>query len=131
MRRARRIAGCDSGAAAVEFALVGIILVVVVIATLDFGRVLLVRHTLANAIEVASRRALIDAEVTNAALEALVIEAAPGIEPDRLQFMHAVTPSSVGLMRRLRVDHSVALMIPFIGADAIVLSISRTVRQPS
>ena len=66
----KRAARCENGAAAVEFAIVSVILISLCIAIVDFGRTLYVKNQLSFLADQATRTVLVNPAVTNAALEA-------------------------------------------------------------
>lgn len=69
MRRLRRFARCERGAAAIEFAIVALLLVLVSLGAIEFGRALLMRNDLSYAADLAARKVLNDPTISSSALE--------------------------------------------------------------
>lgn len=69
MRGLRRLARCERGGAAVEFAIIALALVMVSLGAVEFGRALLVRNDLSFAADFGARKVLNDPTITNSALE--------------------------------------------------------------
>lgn len=67
--RVRQLGACERGAAAVEFAIVALLLVLVSLGTIEFGRGLLLRNDLSYSADFAARKILNDPTISDAALE--------------------------------------------------------------
>lgn len=121
----RHLRRCSAGATAVEFALVGTIFFGVIVGTLQVGRVLLVRHNISNAVELAARAALLDPDATDAELAAIIANAIDFADRDQLVIASTEVGTSAGPMRQIRVQYPLEISLPFGNGTALTLSISR------
>ena len=125
--RRRRLAGEAHGAAAVEFAAVGAVIIVLSLAVVEFGRVLYVQIDMSFATEIASRRALVDTEITDAALAVLVRDSFSAADRDGLGVV--VTRETFdGLpFRRVALSYRVKVAVPGVPGGAIDLRHDRRI----
>ena len=70
MRMDRGIAGCTRGTAAVEFALISVVLIGLLMGILDFGRTIYVKNQVSYLADRAARKVLLDPDISNSKLEA-------------------------------------------------------------
>jgi Flp pilus assembly protein TadG len=131
VRRARR---CQSGATAVEFAIVCLPLLLLAIGTVEFGRALYVRNNLAYAADVAARKVLIgqvpaasSEEEALAKLDAAARDAFGSGERDLLQV--SVSKETVdGLeFRILSIRYPFTMFIPGMNDGPIGLVVTRRI----
>ncbi|WMT92871.1 pilus assembly protein [Pelagibacterium sp. H642] len=116
-----RFARGQRGAAAVEFAMICLPLIVLLVGTIEFGRVLHLRNNLAYAADVGVRAMIIgkpDEEVA-----ALVNAAFSGAGELTPQFGN--TAVGTAHFRTLTVTYSVSLLIPGLSPDGFTLEIER------
>ncbi|MGQ7791081.1 TadE/TadG family type IV pilus assembly protein [Faunimonas sp. B44] len=120
-----RFARAQSGAVAIEFAIVSLALVLVAFGTIEFGRGLQVRNELSYAVDVAAREVLTDKEATAARIESAVRGAFRASDPERLQV--AVTTETVNGVAYRAVDASYpfTFLVPGLAGDGIRLSVAR------
>jgi Flp pilus assembly protein TadG len=71
----RRFQSCERGAAAVEFSIVGFVLILTVLGTIELGRGLNIRNQLSQAVDYGARRLLMDKTISNSALETSIRDA--------------------------------------------------------
>lgn len=123
-----------SGAAAVEFAIVCLPLLLLCLGIVEFGRAFLVRNDLAYAADVAARKVLIaqiPASATEseaqAGLENAVKGAFDGGDPTLLQV--AVTKETIDgvAYRILSIRYPFALVLPGFSDGSIALSVTRRI----
>jgi hypothetical protein len=124
----RCIMRSNSGAAAIEFAIVVWALVFVCLGVLEFGRALHVRNELSFAADHAARMILTDPLVTNSKLEEKVRDAISGSEPAGFSVIFGdVETDADGLRSRtMLIEYPFSLLIPTL-SDTITLSVSRRV----
>jgi Flp pilus assembly protein TadG len=72
MRVVRRLRSCQAGSTAIEFAIVSLVLVLVTLGVIEFGRGLNIRNQLSQAADFGARKILIDKLISDSALEAAV-----------------------------------------------------------
>lgn len=125
-RLLRRLAD-ERGATAVEFAIITVPLVLLLIGTVDFGRVLYTRNNMIQAADVGARVILLDnaaaaADVTDAIAQAFLAA------PDDALSISLGTASENGIdFRTITVGHDVDLVIPLLVLDEIALEHTRRV----
>lgn len=124
-----RLRGCESGAAAIEFAIVAMALILVCLGTIEFGRAFFLRNEMSYAADFGARKILTDPTITDAELEEAVRARFIGLDPDPA--VVKVTPGYEtvdGLdFRTVLIEYSMTLLIPGLSADPVLLSLSRRV----
>ncbi len=123
----RRAVGCERGAAAVEFAIVSVVLITLMIGIVDFGRTLYVKNHLSFLADQAMRTVLVNPGITNAGLEAeLRADFSAGEGTD---LTVTITSETVGAtdFRVLTLDYPITLFIPNLSAGDLTLSVTRRV----
>lgn len=124
MRTPSAIAGCASGAAAIEFAVIASVLVFVCLGVVEIGRGLHVRSELAYVADLASRQVLITPDVSDADLQTLVNEAFTGPRPQDIDLTAPVAGD--GASRTVTVQYPFSFLIPSI-SDTFDITVSRRV----
>ena len=124
------LVGCTSGAAAIEFAMVGLLLVSLLLGTFEFGRALFLRNQLALAADIATRQVLINPPKTSSDLEHLEAAIQKSVEFDQggLQ-VELGLPSEDGIMP-ITIHQPLMLLVPDLFQKNITLSIDRQVLLP-
>ena len=121
----RRLAS-DRGAAAVEFALIIVPLVLLLVGVLDFGRVLYLRNNMIEAADVGARVILLDNAATNAEVEDAVQDAF--LAGSGSVAFTPGTASENGIdFRTITIEYDVDLVTPLLVVDTIALSHTRRV----
>ena len=111
MKRRTSLNGCESGAVAVEFAIVGGILISAMVGVIEFGQILYVRNELSQAADRGAREMLVCPGVPKPDLEALVRGAFSGTH-ESLVFTD-VDKIVQGLnFREISVSYPVTVSIP-------------------
>jgi Flp pilus assembly protein TadG len=128
--RRRRLARETDGTAAIEFAVVGAVLVVLSIAVVELGRVIYILNGMSYATEIGSRRALVDPAVTDSALEDIIRGRFSAADGDGLTVV--VTQETLdGLpFRRVALSYQVKVAIPGFPGGAIDLEHDRRIPVP-
>jgi Flp pilus assembly protein TadG len=128
--RRRRLARETDGTAAIEFAVVGAVLVVLSIALVELGRVVYILNDMSYATEIGSRRALVDPAVTDSALEDIIRGRFSAADGDGLTVV--VTQETLdGLpFRRVALSYQVKVAIPGFPGGAIDLEHDRRIPVP-
>lgn len=124
----RRTFGCASGAAAIEFAMVGILVISLVLGIFEFGRVLFLHNQLAYAADVASRQVLLNPPRTTQDLERLEVAIRNSMTTgasDSLE-IDLDLPSSDNIMP-ITLRQNLRVMVPGFDGRNIVVTISRNV----
>lgn len=122
LNAARRIDRDDAGAAAVEFALVSLVLILVCLAVTELGRGLFLRNQLSYAADLAAREIMLRPEIQDDELEAAIrqrfLGAADGLEVS--------APLEDGV-RTVRLNYPFTLLLKGVAGDPIRLSVQRRV----
>jgi len=120
----------EDGAAAIEFAIVGSVFIVLCLAILQLGWTLQVRNNIAQAADAAIRSIIIDPDANDSDLEAHVYSALAEYDPARLHVEAGEDTVEAIAFRTLTVEYDMALAIPHFPSDLVTLSVSRRTRVP-
>jgi Flp pilus assembly protein TadG len=123
----RRILACTRGAAAVEFAIISMVLIGLTIGIIDFGRTLYVKNQISSLADQAVRKVLIDPAIASATLESELREDFYAGDADNLS-VDVSSESVDGISYRIvTVGFPMTLFVPGLSSDAISLSVTRRV----
>ena len=122
-----RLGGCESGAAAVEFALVALALILVAIGTIEFGRGLQLRNELSFAADFGARKVLLDPSVSETVIEDAIRSALIQAQPDLLTVTLGTETADGAEYRTISVAYPLTLTIPGVTGETLTLSVSRRV----
>lgn len=129
IRRAQlhRLVRCASGAAAIEFAMIGLLLISLLLGVFEFGHALFLRNQLALAADIATRQVLLDPPETSSDLEHLeaAIRSSITFDQGRLQ-VELGLPSEEGIMP-ITLRHPLTLLVPDLFHKNITLSVDRRI----
>lgn len=117
---------CEDGAAAVEFAVVGFLLILVSLGIIEFGRGLLVRNEISYLADIGVRRILLDAAVTDGTLKSKMQAEFSG-DGSLLQFTTALETIDGIQYRSVTVTYPLPLLVPGLTEKPLSLSIIRRV----
>lgn len=129
LRAARRMRRCEGGTAAIEFAVVGLALILVSIGVVEFGRGLHMRNELSFAADFGARKVLTSATISDSALQeairSAIVSEPMKSDPD---LVIAVGTESVGSVqfRTIALSYPFSPLVPGI-AGPISLSLARRV----
>lgn len=127
MTALRRFARHNGGAAAIEFALIGLPLIILFIGLLEFGRGLHFRSALNEAADRAQRAVLVDQALSNAELETKIRDGFHAGPSDDLMIAHGATELNGLDYRRVDLSFDMRLLLPTpLGRD-ITLSTDRLI----
>ena len=123
----RRIRNCDRGTAAIEFAIISMVLISVCVAIVDFGRTLYVKNQLSFLADQATRQVLLNPNVTNTALETEL--SGNFTAGDSADLSISVADEAVGgtNYRVITVSYPITLFIPNLASSNINLDVTRRV----
>jgi len=118
---------CEGGAAAIEFSIVGFVMILVMLGIVEFGRGLLVHNEIAYLADIGSRKVLIDPAIADKALQD---EMRTAFSRDRNVLQIAISTETIGDMqyRIIAVAYPMNLLVP--GLASRVLSLHATRRIP-
>ncbi len=122
-----RLLGCQRGAAAVEFAIISVVLITLLIGMVDFGRTLYVKNQLSFLADRAARAVLLAPTISDATLETdLRAEFTAG---DSLDLTVTITSETIGTnaFRVLTVSYPMTLFVPNLSSSALQLDVTRRV----
>ncbi|MEM7210838.1 MAG: TadE family protein [Pseudomonadota bacterium] len=118
---------CERGVAAVEFAIVSVVLMTLLIGGIDMGRTFYVKNQLSFLADRAARAVLVDPDVTDAALQAtLAAEFTAGDSSLLAVNVSAQTVSGIDF-RVIQIDYPMALFVPFLNYSSLALNVNRRV----
>jgi len=116
----------ESGAAAIEFALVGMVAIILFLGIIEFGRGLHIRNEMSYAADRAARQILLNSAVSNAEVELALRDTITFATAD-LQITFG-TESAQGVdFRTILIRYPVSLIIPGLSNGRITLSVDRRV----
>ena len=122
-----RIVGCQKGAAAVEFAIIGTVFISLCIGIVDFGRTLYVKNQLSFLADQATRKVLMDTDIADATVESeLAADFTAGDQNDLTVTFNRITNGGV-TYRVIQIEYPITLFIPNLTSSSIDLSVSRRV----
>lgn len=122
-----RAARCERGAAAVEFAIISVVLITLCIGIVDFGRTLYVKNQLSYLADQATRAVLIDPTVTTAALETNLTNDFTAGDPGDLTITITTEAAGGQDYRVITVAYPITLFIPNLASSTINLDVTRRV----
>lgn len=122
-----RLKRSECGAAAVEFALVGMVAIVTFLGIIEFGRSLYMRNEMSYAVDRAARKILTNPGVPDAEVEAVVREAFAFGSSTDLQVSFGLETVDGVSFRTLLVTYPVTLLIPNLTNASFTLKINRRV----
>ena len=122
-----RLISCSSGAAAIEFAMIGLLLISLLLGIFEFGRALFLRNQLALAADIATRQVLLDPPETSSDLDHLeaVIRNSIPFDQGGLQ-VDLGLPSEEGVMP-ITLRKPLTLLVPDLFQKNITLSVYRLI----
>lgn len=126
MRRLGRFITDRGGAAAIEFALIGLPLILLLLGLIEFGRGLHIRAGLDSAADRAQRMILINPAETIQKIEAEVQSSFQAGSVDRLHV--AINPPSGGTFRTVILTYDMTLLMPAPIGGTITIVSNRLVR---
>lgn len=130
MRRIRSVlslARCERGAAAVEFAIVSGVLIMLLIGIIELGRAFYVQNHISHLADQAARRVLIQPNITDAELEGQLRSAFNAGNPDDLAISVDVDASGGNDYRVVTIGFPLTLFIPNLSSGAVSLSVTRRI----
>lgn len=122
-----RLLSCQRGAAAIEFAIVSVVFLSLVVATIDFGRTLYVKNQLSFLADQAVRKVLINPGISNITLtDELRADFNAGVQAD---LGVTISDETIGgnAYRLVQITYPMTLFIPNLDSSALVLSVDRRV----
>jgi Flp pilus assembly protein TadG len=126
-RLVQRLAKDQSGAAAVEFAIVAFVFVVMAIGIVDFGRNTHQQFRLAHAADIAARVVMLDPAASDAAIAARVTASYPTLGYGDITLSVATTTVGGRSYRRLDLSRPLGFFTPGLTDRSGTIRISRLV----
>ena len=127
IKRLRSLARCQSGAAAVEFAIISTVLIMLLIAIVDFGRTMYIKNQLSFLADQAARSVLVDPNITDTALETTLRTDFSAGDPTDLTVSLNIDVVGGVNFRVLSIDYPVTLFVPNLASSTIDLNITRRI----
>lgn len=124
-----KVLRCDRGVAAIEFAVIGMLAIVLTVAAFEMARALYVKHQLTNLADAAARTILLDPDVSDATLQSDAADAFTAGDPAALTV--ALDQESVRgtSYRVVEISFTVTLLVPNLVTDTVDISVLRRVPQ--
>lgn len=108
MTPAPRLALCERGSVAVEFAMILPILLTLMLGVMEFGRAMWIRQTLQYAVESAARTALADSTLGGSSIMADVKNSLPGLTG----LAPTVTVTATATQINVKADYAFSFLVP-------------------
>ncbi|MGV8986625.1 MAG: TadE/TadG family type IV pilus assembly protein [Cypionkella sp.] len=122
-----RLRRCEHGAAAVEFALVGLVALVLFLGIIEFGRGFYMRNEMSYAMDLAERKILTKPTVANAEVETVIRNAISFNTSAGLLITFGTTSVNGLPFRTVLIRYPVTLLIPGLTNNSFTLKIDRIV----
>jgi len=119
----RRLSWCESGSVAVEFAMIGLLLIAGSLITIDFGRAFFLYNKMSSAVDRAARMSLVF-NATDAQLIAEILKDFPS-SPSHPDQAPRVTVTTGTDFRTVNVNMAFRPVIPTFIGDALNISLAR------
>jgi len=127
---ARRLRRCEDGVAAIEFAFLGLILIMLTFGGVEFGRAFYLKNKLSHAVDLAGRLILTKPDTANDAIREEILKAFEDEqEVPSVTITSGSTGSGTALVSFKTVDASVTFrsLVPELVAGGINLRVSRRI----
>ena len=124
IRRKFRLARCESGGVAIEFAVISSLLIFGCTATLEFGRALYLRNQLSYAADTAERQMLLQSDISENAIMSTVRSSFSG-DPAGLTITLSQETIDGVKFRTLTLRYPLALLVPFRPDAGVILGVDR------
>ena len=121
----KTIARDDGGAAAVEFAIVASVLIVLCLGIMQFGMALQIRNEMGRAADMAVRVVMLDPDLSDTEFKAEAYKALPGYSKDRLSVETGQTTVASTEFRTLQVNYAMGVFVPGLPSDTFTLTVTR------
>lgn len=127
MTRLHRFGRDESGAAAVEFAIVSLIFVIFCMGLIDFGRNIDAQSRLAHAADAAARVVFLDKAATEAQVAARIEAGFPALHYDRMTLRLTDITLNAKPYRRITVTLPLRFLTPGFSGRAVTSTVQRIV----
>ena len=117
----------DSGTAAVEFALVGLVAITLFLGIVEFGRSLYMRNAMYFAMDLASRKIMTNATVTNTDVETAIRGAIAFGDSASLMITFGTESVNGVSFRTILIRYPITLLIPGLTNGAFMLAVNRRI----
>ncbi len=118
---------CERGAVSVEFALVGLVAIILFLGILEFGRGLYMRNGMSYAMDLGARKILTNPTITDAAVETVIRDAIRFGTSGSLLITFGTTTVSGVSFRTVLIRYPVTLLIPGLTNQSFMLKVDRIV----
>lgn len=125
MRSFRRLGSCQAGSTAVEFAIISLVLVLVTLGVIEFGRGLNIRNQLSQAADYGARKILTDKQISDSALETTVRSAFSAADGGVLTVTIGAESVNGVQFRTITLSYPFTPLIPGLSSGQINLSLAR------
>ena len=127
MQSIARMRRCERGTTAIEFAIVGFVMILVCIGVIEFGRGLQMRNELAFAADLGARKVLTDSTISDTDLETALRAGLTVSDPDLLEVTIGAATVNAVQFRSITLSYPLTLLVPGLSGDALRLSLERRV----
>ncbi len=131
MRSLRRLRTCETGAAAVEFAFIGLLLFVSTIGIIEVGRALFLMNELAHAADRAARVVMLNFTVPESALADAVrdTDRLTGLVPENVDVDSPEPDPGTATFRNLTLSYPFTPMVSGLTIGSVTLTAERSVAR--
>lgn len=118
---------CQSGAVAIEFAIISLVMILVCLGVIEIGRGLHMRNELSFTADFGARKILTDTTISDTKLEEVVRDAFTTSDPDLLQVTIGTEAVDDLQFRTIVLSYPFSPLVPGLAGDAISLSLERRI----
>lgn len=127
--RLRGLARCERGTAAVEFAIISVVFIMLLVGIVDFGRTLYIKNQLSYLADQTARAVLVDPSAVDNALETALRAGFTAGDPTELEVDFQTQVIDGITFKVLTLDYPVTLFIPNLASSVLDLNVIR--RMPT
>lgn len=127
MKIFRHFRDCQAGASAVEFAIIGLVMITVSVGIIEIGRGLYLRNSIAHAADFAGRQVLMNPKGSDQELADIVRQAFSGKSPELLVIGTGTEVVGGVDFRTISIEYPLNLLIPTLLPETITLQLARRV----
>lgn len=118
---------CESGAAAIEFALIAMVAISLFVGVVEFGRALYLRNALSFAADVAARTILTNPTVADNDLETAIRSSIDFGDSTDLEVTFSLETAGGVSFRTITMQKPITLVVPGLAETGVTLTIDRRV----
>lgn len=130
IRSLQNLRRSESGATAIEFALVALTAIATFLAVIEFGRALYISNSMSYAVDIAARKIMMNPAATNVDVEDTLRDAIGFGSSEDLEVTFGTETVDTVSFRTLLISYPLTLLVPNLTKQSIVLTTNRRVPLP-